>query len=210
MIARVAAASPSSNAAPMPVRDGGTLTLASLSFSPVNASAKGSVDASFRQYLFASPFGTSFYRAMMAVTGPTVSGWDGWFKSAEPPSVAAGGVLGERRVLPILAWTGVGIAVGAATGGVIFGVMARQSHREYEAAVEPPEALSLKRKTEDQACAANLLFGAAAIVGAASVTALVWDHVSGGSPTSAFVPDPSLSYGVVGPRYAAIVVGTRW
>jgi hypothetical protein len=154
--------------------NGAALTMADLRFAPITASAKGSLDQTFRRCLFATPFGKSFYSGVVAVRGPGIAGWNGWYGSAELKDLPATGQA-KRMDWRRWGWISLGAAAGLGVGGGVVGWMARKTYDSYLQATTPSSALKLKQNTRDQALAANVLFGVSGAAALAGITFFVLD-----------------------------------
>jgi hypothetical protein len=157
------------------------IVASSLSYRPLASVERGAVEESYRRQLYIVAFEPSFYLGVLAVHGPGLRDWDGWYGSEKLPDARLDGAYRRNR-RRTLGWVGVGVGLGAAAGGVTLGLLADSSYREYRKATQPAEALRLKQRTQREGLGANILYGVSAVAGLGGAALLLWDWL--GAPGS--------------------------
>ena len=161
-----------------------------LAFAPLSATAKGSVEQTFRKSLFLVPFGLSFYRGAVAERG-----------RLEEEFVVEERLVQRAEIRPKLVW-GIGtlaaaVAIGA-TSAAVYG-MAADAHGQYETAKTQQDAQRLHAMTQDRLYASRTLAGVAGAAAIAGVVLLVVDAKEKPSIAVNIAPGPSsVSAGVSG------------
>jgi len=146
---------------------GAAVALAQLDFREPGAASRGSIEQSFHDRLFASPFGLEYYRGFVDRTGGVPVDLAGARLAAHPPS---------HRLLSrsLLATSG---ALLASSG--IAGYVAWQAHRDFEAtSLQKPAQESARRY---RAASAVAIGSAALAAVAASGAWYLWPRMEPGS-----------------------------
>jgi len=147
----------------------GVVAVGSLAFAPLEVARRGSVEQSFRRYLYHTPFSVGFMQGMQAMG------------STEPLLdlvEVAPGPAPSTHWLRIGGFTGLGGAVVAGGLGAVFYAQANHSYSAYQRADSIPEARELRQTTDQQLQVAQVLFGTAVGLAVTGGGLLVWEWLT--------------------------------
>ncbi len=140
---------------------GARIALESLAFARAPTGARGALESSLHEGLFATPFGPSYYRGFV----DQGSDWAQVPLSTPEPS-SADAAVHRPSAGRVLGWTSIGAAGALAIGAGAFGWMALQAKSDYDrTSIERDASDAASRYTRDTTVGATL--GAAAVVSAA-------------------------------------------
>ncbi|OGQ88637.1 MAG: hypothetical protein A2289_17015 [Deltaproteobacteria bacterium RIFOXYA12_FULL_58_15] len=153
--------------------DAGQNRMHDLVFTAAATTARSGLDASYRQHLYATAFGPSFYEGALAFAGPWSDRWSGWLGWAPAPEQIETRIeTGDWR--PWAGWAAVVAATGSGIVALVSTVEANRLHRDYEATTDPQEARELRRTVESLDLRANVLYGVAGGLALAGGALLLW------------------------------------
>jgi hypothetical protein len=172
--------------------DGQTAQLAALTFHARSASARGSIDASFRSALFQSAFGSTYYQGYLDSAGGTEVSISA--RLAEP---AVSRDLIARSSAPAI--TAVAVAGGAFVTAGIAGGLAIQARNDYFHTDLQRQAADAQSRFQLYAPVSVVAAGVA--VGSAVAAWLFWPGAL--TKTAAVTPE-------LGPGHAGVALSAAW
>ena len=165
----------------LPVRP--HIALSELQITPSAVASRGSIDAEYRDALFASAYGRSYYQGYVDSVGAlgVQFGTVAVHRDAAP--------RGPSKATALLAATGAGLGL---TGAIVFGVLAGQDKHDYESTMLQREAQDARGRFERDV-GLSIGCGALAVAGAV-LSFYLWPR--GGARITASASGDSYSLGV--------------